>query len=255
MTDEIDIMDWRHIDINKSEDDCFSSKQMARSRLEMFLMDSKHEWEVEYFEKLADRFNYDDFFSLENGETRSQFNQLLSHDVSFDAISMQQLLQHGTFEEMQPCIDPKNLCPLYKQRSLQVSSSAKIGKKSSKKRSSRKVAASLEIQASLGSPASLESLESQNSPTDDDESASSQVVESAEEGGSSSSQKCEHCHTSNTSLWRRQINGQVQCNACALYFRLHRVPRPLHLATGIVKTRRRGSVEHRPTVSQKRSCK
>lgn len=50
--------------------------------------------------------------------------------------------------------------------------------------------------------------------------------------------KCSHCTTDATSLWRR-IDDKLMCNACALYYKLHGVQRPLHLNTGIVKRRNR----------------
>ena len=49
---------------------------------------------------------------------------------------------------------------------------------------------------------------------------------------------CSHCHTEATSLWRR-ITDKLMCNACALYYKLHGVMRPLHLNTGVIKRRNR----------------
>lgn len=49
---------------------------------------------------------------------------------------------------------------------------------------------------------------------------------------------CSHCKTDSTSLWRR-LEGMLMCNACALYFKLHGVNRPLYLNTGVVKRRNR----------------
>lgn len=49
---------------------------------------------------------------------------------------------------------------------------------------------------------------------------------------------CSHCQTEATSLWRR-IMDKLMCNACALYYKLHGVMRPLHLNTGIIKRRNR----------------
>lgn len=34
---------------------------------------------------------------------------------------------------------------------------------------------------------------------------------------------CANCHTSTTTLWRRNANGEPVCNACGLYFKLHNV--------------------------------
>lgn len=34
---------------------------------------------------------------------------------------------------------------------------------------------------------------------------------------------CSNCHTSTTTLWRRNGNGENVCNACGLYYKLHKV--------------------------------
>ena len=34
---------------------------------------------------------------------------------------------------------------------------------------------------------------------------------------------CANCRTSNTTLWRRNNNGEPVCNACGLYHKLHNV--------------------------------
>ena len=34
---------------------------------------------------------------------------------------------------------------------------------------------------------------------------------------------CSNCNTSNTTLWRRNRDGLPVCNACGLYFKLHKV--------------------------------
>lgn len=49
---------------------------------------------------------------------------------------------------------------------------------------------------------------------------------------------CEHCGTDKTSLWRRR-NGRTVCNACALYEKLHGIPRPAHLLNQVVRRRNR----------------
>lgn len=35
--------------------------------------------------------------------------------------------------------------------------------------------------------------------------------------------QCANCRTSNTTLWRRNNNGEPVCNACGLYYKLHNV--------------------------------
>lgn len=50
---------------------------------------------------------------------------------------------------------------------------------------------------------------------------------------------CSNCHTSQTSLWRRNPNGEPVCNACGLYFKLHSVKRPLTMKKDTIQTRKR----------------
>lgn len=49
---------------------------------------------------------------------------------------------------------------------------------------------------------------------------------------------CEHCGTDKTSLWRRR-DDRIVCNACALYEKLHGVPRPAHLLNQAIRRRNR----------------
>ncbi|KAI9497769.1 hypothetical protein BDB00DRAFT_727660, partial [Zychaea mexicana] len=37
---------------------------------------------------------------------------------------------------------------------------------------------------------------------------------------------CSNCETTNTPLWRRSANDELLCNACGLYAKLHKAPRP-----------------------------
>ncbi|XP_056633626.1 GATA-binding factor 6-A-like isoform X2 [Diorhabda sublineata] len=50
---------------------------------------------------------------------------------------------------------------------------------------------------------------------------------------------CTNCHTSTTSLWRRNALGEPVCNACGLYFKLHSVNRPLSMKKDSIQTRKR----------------
>lgn len=50
---------------------------------------------------------------------------------------------------------------------------------------------------------------------------------------------CANCHTSTTTLWRRNNEGEPVCNACGLYFKLHGVNRPLAMKKDGIQTRKR----------------
>ncbi|XP_054433476.1 transcription factor GATA-5 [Pteronotus mesoamericanus] len=50
---------------------------------------------------------------------------------------------------------------------------------------------------------------------------------------------CTNCHTTTTTLWRRNADGEPVCNACGLYTKLHGVPRPLAMKKESIQTRKR----------------
>lgn len=50
---------------------------------------------------------------------------------------------------------------------------------------------------------------------------------------------CANCHTTQTTLWRRNANGEPVCNACGLYWKLHAVNRPLSMKKDGIQTRNR----------------
>ncbi|PWN33243.1 glucocorticoid receptor-like (DNA-binding domain), partial [Meira miltonrushii] len=41
--------------------------------------------------------------------------------------------------------------------------------------------------------------------------------------------QCVNCGATKTPLWRRDANFELQCNACGLYEKLHKAPRPKSL--------------------------
>lgn len=49
--------------------------------------------------------------------------------------------------------------------------------------------------------------------------------------------ECSHCHTRNTSVWRRSKSGAQLCNACGVYVRLRGRDRPLSLKRNKIKPR------------------
>ncbi|XP_052764060.1 transcription factor GATA-4-like [Mya arenaria] len=50
---------------------------------------------------------------------------------------------------------------------------------------------------------------------------------------------CANCHTTTTTLWRRNSEGEPVCNACGLYYKLHGVNRPLAMKKDGIQTRKR----------------
>ncbi|XP_017768649.1 PREDICTED: nitrogen regulatory protein areA-like isoform X2 [Nicrophorus vespilloides] len=51
--------------------------------------------------------------------------------------------------------------------------------------------------------------------------------------------QCANCDTHQTTLWRRNNNGEPVCNACGLYFKLHGVNRPPTMKKEGIQTRKR----------------
>lgn len=60
---------------------------------------------------------------------------------------------------------------------------------------------------------------------------------------------CSNCEADYSSLWRRNPNGSTVCNACGLYFRLHKVNRPKQLKKDTIQTRNRKVKRPESTVS------
>jgi len=52
---------------------------------------------------------------------------------------------------------------------------------------------------------------------------------------------CANCRTTQSTLWRRNASGETVCNACGLYFKLHKVNRPLAMKRDSIQTRNRKS--------------
>ncbi|KAL7072290.1 hypothetical protein ACQ4LE_008520 [Meloidogyne hapla] len=49
--------------------------------------------------------------------------------------------------------------------------------------------------------------------------------------------RCNNCSTTKTTAWRRDASGSLVCNACGLYFRLHRTNRPVHMRKDFIQQR------------------
>lgn len=76
--------------------------------------------------------------------------------------------------------------------------------------------------------------------SDDDPSSSSGIS------------RCSNCSTTKTTAWRRDMTGRLVCNACGLYYRLHRTHRPVHMRKDFIQQRFRRKIkeEEMPTTSQ-----
>lgn len=57
----------------------------------------------------------------------------------------------------------------------------------------------------------------------------------------SGSPQCANCKTTTTTTWRRSMNGQRVCNACGLYYRLHKVGCRVLLAHSSSSSSQRGT--------------
>ncbi|GAB6031358.1 hypothetical protein CHUAL_009143 [Chamberlinius hualienensis] len=56
--------------------------------------------------------------------------------------------------------------------------------------------------------------------------------------------ECVNCHTTQTSLWRRNATGDTVCNACGLYYKLHSMNRPMTMKKDNIQTRKRKPKGH-----------
>ncbi|PVU93849.1 hypothetical protein BB561_002988 [Smittium simulii] len=51
--------------------------------------------------------------------------------------------------------------------------------------------------------------------------------------------ECLNCKTSKTPLWRKDEDGNPLCNACGLYYKLHKTKRPITLKSDVIRKRQR----------------
>uniref|UniRef100_A0A8R1DT53 GATA-type domain-containing protein n=1 Tax=Caenorhabditis japonica TaxID=281687 RepID=A0A8R1DT53_CAEJA len=75
---------------------------------------------------------------------------------------------------------------------------------------------------------------------------------SPDEDSGSSISRCSNCSTTKTTAWRRDLTGKLVCNACGLYYRLHRTHRPVHMRKDFIQQRFRRKIkeEENPSTSQ-----
>ncbi|KAI7689988.1 hypothetical protein SSS_01102 [Sarcoptes scabiei] len=50
---------------------------------------------------------------------------------------------------------------------------------------------------------------------------------------------CSNCGVTQSSEWRRNVRGQIVCNACGLYYKLHNRDRPIHMRRDFIAHRKR----------------
>uniref|UniRef100_F1L5T3 Box A-binding factor n=1 Tax=Ascaris suum TaxID=6253 RepID=F1L5T3_ASCSU len=68
-------------------------------------------------------------------------------------------------------------------------------------------------------------------------------------GGGASMSRCSNCMTTKTTAWRRDQLGKLVCNACGLYYRLHRTNRPVHMRKDIIQQRFRRRIKDEDTTT------
>ena len=66
---------------------------------------------------------------------------------------------------------------------------------------------------------------------------------------------CSNCGTRTTTIWRGNAVGDMVCNACGLYYKLHNINRPANMRRDTIHTRRRRpkSSSTSPMIQQERS--
>ena len=67
--------------------------------------------------------------------------------------------------------------------------------------------------------------------------------EDDESNGGASISRCTNCMATKTTAWRRDQSGKLVCNACGLYYRLHRTARPVHMRKDTIQQRFRRRVK------------
>ncbi|XP_033215568.1 GATA-type transcription factor sreA-like isoform X2 [Belonocnema kinseyi] len=63
---------------------------------------------------------------------------------------------------------------------------------------------------------------------------------------------CTNCGTMTTTIWRRNTKGEMVCNACGLYYKLHGINRPVTMRRDTIHTRRRRPKGEKPTRHRKK---
>ncbi|KAG0254646.1 hypothetical protein BG011_005616 [Mortierella polycephala] len=106
------------------------------------------------------------------------------------------------------------------------------------------------LQQSLGqvhgaSKSKVGSRSSASSSSDEasDQDSASDGTNSSESSNSFASSNpqptCTNCKTTLTPLWRKDDAGDILCNACGLYYKLHHIHRPISLKRNVIRRRSR----------------
>ncbi|XP_038106306.1 putative mediator of RNA polymerase II transcription subunit 26 isoform X3 [Culex quinquefasciatus] len=90
-------------------------------------------------------------------------------------------------------------------------------------------AASPQLLKNVPTPQQSQTPQQQQSPQNQNSQQNSQQKDMS----------CTNCGTTTTTIWRRNIRGEMVCNACGLYFKLHGVNRPHTMRRDTIHTRRR----------------
>uniref|UniRef100_A0AAF5RT42 GATA-type domain-containing protein n=2 Tax=Wuchereria bancrofti TaxID=6293 RepID=A0AAF5RT42_WUCBA len=92
-----------------------------------------------------------------------------------------------------------------------------------------------------------------STPNSTEDGVNDLVMEEEEDTNNSnnspSMSRCSNCLTTKTTAWRRDQTGKLVCNACGLYYRLHRTNRPVHMRKDIIQQRFRRRVKEDDAVS------
>ncbi|CCD71858.1 Putative transcription factor egl-18 [Caenorhabditis elegans] len=75
--------------------------------------------------------------------------------------------------------------------------------------------------------------------TPSSQSQDSSMFEKTETSGDPNAARCSNCRTDKTTAWRRDAEGKLVCNPCGLYYRLHKVRRPIEMRKNHIQQRYR----------------
>ncbi|CAD5226982.1 unnamed protein product [Bursaphelenchus xylophilus] len=63
------------------------------------------------------------------------------------------------------------------------------------------------------------------------------IKEELKSENNSTTSRCSNCETTVTTAWRRDAEGRLVCNACGLYYRLHKTNRPVSMRKDAIQQR------------------